>query len=145
MKKDGRHFGPNLKTDSIIEHMQKKVDFNMFFQSNDTKTSFLRAYFLHLICDYRFFGEYIKCEILSDLSFAEAVKIGYNEYDLITPKIISKYNLKVPNQIKHIISRKGEGEIKLLNEDTVYKFIDDMSQLNLYDEKNKLTNKYNNL
>ena len=49
--KNSHHFGLNFKTDDLIEYMKKKVDFNLFFQNNDINTSFLRAYFLHLICD----------------------------------------------------------------------------------------------
>ena len=140
--KNSHHFGLNYKTDNLIEYMKKKVDFNLFFQSNDINTSFLRAYFLHLLCDYYFFGEYVTDERLSNLSFMDAVKIGFNDYDLITPKLISKYNLEIPDQIKDIISGKGEGEIKLLNEDMVDRFIDEMSSIDLDEEKNKLnTNK----
>ena len=118
--------------------MKKKVDFNLFFNQNDINTSFLRAYFLHLLCDYYFFGEYISDEKLSNLSFDEAVKIGYNDYDLITPKLISKYNLIIPDQIKSIISRKGIGEIKILKEDTVDEFIDNMSKIDLFKAKQEV-------
>ena len=137
--KNSHHFGLNYKTDNIIEYMKKKVDFNLFFEQNDINTSFLRAYFLHLLCDYYFFGEYISDEKLVNLSFDEAVKIGYNDYDLITPKLISKYGLEIPDQIKSIISRKGEGEIKILKEDIIDTFIDTMSNLDLYEEKKKVT------
>ena len=137
--KNSHHFGLNYKTDNIIEYMKKKVDFNLFFEQNDINTSFLRAYFLHLLCDYYFFGEYISDEKLVNLSFDEAVEIGYNDYDLITPKLISKYGLEIPDQIKSIISRKGEGEIKILKEDIIDTFIDTMSNLDLYEEKKKVT------
>ncbi len=136
--KNSHHFGLNYKTDNIIEYMKKKVDFNLFFNQNDINTSFLRAYFLHLLCDYYFFGEYISDEKLSNLSFDEAVKIGYNDYDLITPKLISKYNLIIPDQIKSIISRKGIGEIKILKEDTVDEFIDNMSKIDLFKAKQEV-------
>ena len=136
--KNSHHFGLNYKTDNIIEYMKKKVDFNLFFEQNDINTSFSRAYFLHLLCDYYFFGEYISDEKLSNLSFDEAVKIGYNDYDLITPKLISKYNLIIPDQIKNIISRKGIGEIKILKEDTVDEFIDNMSKIDLFKAKQEV-------
>ena len=138
--KNSHHFGLNFKTEDIIEYMKKKVDFNLFFQSNDIDTSFLRAYFLHLLCDYRFFGEYVTDERLVGLSFMDAVKIGFNDYDLITPILISKYNLEVPEQIKDIVSKKGEGNLNLLNEELVYRFIDEMADVNLENEKNKLIN-----
>ena len=138
--KNSHHFGLNYQTEDLIEYMQKKVDFSLFFQSNDINTTFLRAYFLHLLCDYRFFGEYITDERLMGLSFREAVRIGFNDYDLITPILISRYNLEIPEQIKDIVSRKGEGTLQLLDEDLVYRFIDEMAEVNLDEEKSKLTN-----
>ena len=138
--KNSHHFGLNYQTENLIEYMQKKVDFNLFFQKNDINTSFLRAYFLHLLCDYYFFGKYITDDRLSGLSLKEAAKIGYNDYDLITPKLISKYDLFIPKEIKSIIMGKGEGELKLLDEELVYKFIDEMANLNLAEEKNKFLN-----
>ena len=138
--KNSHHFGLNYQTEDLIEYMQKKVDFSLFFQNNDINTTFLRAYFLHLLSDYRFFGEYITDERLMGLSFREAVRIGFNDYDLITPILISRYNLEIPEQIKDIVSRKGEGTLQLLDEDLVYRFIDEMAEVNLDEEKSKLTN-----
>ncbi len=140
--KNSHHFGSNYKTDNIIEYMKKKVDFNMFFKDNDINTSFLRAYFLHLLCDYAFFGEYVSDERLTKLPFMDVVKIGYNDYDLITPKLISKYNLEIPEQVKDILSRKGSGNIELLDETTVDRFIDEMSSLDLEEEKNRVISGY---
>ena len=139
--KNSHHFGLNFKTDNLIEYMKKKVDFNLFFASNDINTSFLRAYFLHLVCDYYFFGEYINSEKLSGLSFMDAVKIGFNDYNLLTPKLIAKYDLEVPETIKDIISGKGEGEIQVLDEKTVDQFISEMANLDLNLEKEKLAGK----
>ena len=113
---------------------------NLFFEFNDINTSFLRAYFLHLLCDYRFFGEYISNSKLDSLSFSEAVTIGYNDYNIITPKLIEKYNLDIPFQIKDIILGKGQGELRILDEDIVDKFIDDMAKIDLYKEKDNYTN-----
>ena len=139
--KNSHHFGLNFKTDNLIEYMKKKVDFNLFFASNDINTSFLRAYFLHLVCDYYFFGEYINSEKLRGLSFMDAVKIGFNDYNLLTPKLIAKYDLEVPEAIKDIISGKGEGEIQVLDEKTVDQFISEMANLDLNLEKEKLVGK----
>ena len=137
--KNSHHFGLNYQTKNIIEYMKKKVDFSLFFQSNDINTSFLRAYFLHLLCDYRFFGDYITDERLFGLSFKEAAKIGYNDYDLITPILISKYDLEIPEEIRSIVMGKGEGHIKILDENLVYRFIDEMAYVNLDEEKSRLT------
>ncbi len=135
--KSSHHFGTNYETTSVIEYMKRKVDFSKFFAQNDINTSFLRAYFLHLLCDYYFFGEYIKDEKFAGLSFQDAVKIGFNDYNLITPKLIKEYELEIPEQIKDMINGVGIGEIKLLDETTVDSFINEMSNLDLQKEKEK--------
>ena len=135
--KNSRHFGKNFVTDNLIEYLKKKVDFKLFFEKNNLDTSFRRAYYLHLLCDYYFFGEYIKDEQLSHYTYEEAVKLGYNDYDLITPILIKKYNLEVPEQIEDIINKKGKGTFTIFNESTVDKFIEEMSNLNLDKEKEK--------
>lgn len=139
--KNSYHFGYSPKTDSIIEYMKKKVDFNLFFKSNNLNTSFLRAYFLHLLCDYYFFGEYISDKRLVNLSIMEASKIGYNDYDIITPVLIEKYKFPIPYQVRDVLSRKAEGKLQLLDEDIVYKFIDEMSSVNLEEEMMKVLKK----
>ena len=136
--KNSHHFGLNDGTSkTLIEYMKKKVDLHLFFRYNDINTSFLRAYFLHLICDNCFLGDYIKDKRLEELSLMDAIKIGVNDYNLITPIVISKYNLEIPKQIKEIISNEGIGNLEILNEDSVYKFIDDMANLDLESEKKK--------
>lgn len=136
--KNNRHFGENYRTNNFIEYMKRKVNFNKFFSINDINTSFLRAYFLHLICDYYFFGKYIKDDIFKNMSLDEAIKVGYNEYNIITPILIKKYNLEIPKEIKDLISEKGIGNLKILNESTIDKFIEEMSSTDLESEKKQL-------
>ena len=137
--KNSRHFGTNNKTDDIIEYMKNKVDFKKFFEINDINSSFLRAYFLHLVCDYYFFGEYITSDKLKGLSFMDAVKLGYSDYDLITAKLIKKYNLNIPMEVKDLISMKEEGDLQIIDEVMVDNFINEMSNIDLYDRKKLLT------
>ena len=137
--KKSHHFGNSIETNSLIEYMKNKVNFNLFFSYNDINTSFAKAYFLHLLCDYYFFGDYIKDERLKDLSLRDAIKVGYNDYNLITPILINKYGLEVPDQVKDMMLQEGQGELQILDLETVYKFIDEMSSLNLEDEKIKRT------
>lgn len=133
--KNSRHFGETTKTDDIVEYMKKKVSFKSFFNQNDINTSFRKAYFLHLLCDYYFFGNYVTNEKLKDLSFMDAVKIGFNDYNLITPKLIKEYNLTIPEQIKDLINTEGVGELQLLDYSTIDSFIEDMSNFDLDKEK----------
>lgn len=68
----------------------------------------------------------------------EVVKIGFNDYDLITPIIIQKYNLELPPQLQFLKDCKGDGELQLLSLDEVFKFIEEMALLNLLEEKSKV-------
>ena len=136
--KNNRHFGENYRTNNFIKYMKRKVNFGKFFSINDINTSFLRAYFLHLVCDYYFFDEYINKEPFLNISLEEAIKIGYNEYNIIIPKLIKKYNLEIPKKNKNLISEKGIGNLKILNESTIDKFIEDMSNINLENKKKEL-------
>lgn len=136
--KNSRHFGYNFNTSDIVEYMKKKVGFKPFFDKNDINTSFLRAYFLHLICDYYFFEQYKDKEEIKKVSFKELVSIVHNDYDLITEKLIKEFDLDIPDTIRDILTHKGTGSIQILDVDTLYKFIDDMASLDLDKEKEKL-------
>jgi hypothetical protein len=133
--KRARHFGNDYKPSSLIDYMKTKVDFNEFFLNNDIDTSFLRAYFLHLLCDYYFFDSCINDSRLANLSLEEGVKIGYNDYDLITEYLINKYNLDIPEIAKDIMSRKGVGKLQILEIDKVDEFINRMANLDLSNER----------
>ena len=130
--KNARHFGDNNKPNNLVEYMKTKVNFNDFFSNNDINTSFLR--------DYYFFDNCINDPRLADLSLEEGVKIGYNDYDLITEYLIDKYDLDIPEVAKDIMSRKGTGKLQILDVDKVDEFIDKMSKLDLYKEKDKFIN-----
>ena len=138
--KNSRHFGENFKTDNVIDYMRRKVSFKKFFEQNDLNTSFRRAYFLHLLCDYCFFGEYITNEKIKDIPFMDIVKIGYNDYNIITPKLIKEYDLTIPEQIKDMVNGEGIGEIKLLDESIIDSFIEDMSNNDLEEKGKELDN-----
>lgn len=138
--KNARHFGQTNQVDNIIDYMKKKVDLGLFLKNNEINNSFMRAYFLHLLCDYYFFGDYIFDESIAKLPLMDAVKIGYNDYSLITPILIEKYQLEVPEVARQFTDLKGVGEIQFLKVDLVDKFIADMAALNLEEEKEKYTN-----
>ena len=136
--KNSHHFGENYNTDDAIEYMKKKVNFHSFFENNDLSTSFLRAYFLHLICDYLFFGEYITSDQIKGLSFIEVRDKGYADYNRITPLLIKKYDLEIPEIIKDMISGFSAGEFEIINEENVYKFIDEMASLDIFSFMNDI-------
>ena len=138
--KNSHHFGDNYNTTDAIEYMKKKVNFDKFFVFNDLSTSFLRAYFLHLISDYLFFGEYITNKEINGKTLLEIRDIGYADYNRITSKLVKKYDLVIPEKIKWILNSHSEGELEILKEDQVYTFIEDMSNININNFKNNILN-----
>lgn len=136
--KNSHHFGENYNTTYAIEYIKKKVNFNKFFSCNDLTSSFLRAYFLHLICDYLFFGEYVTHKDIVGKTFEETREKAFNDYNRITPKLVEKYDLVIPECIKKIVSGHSDGNLELLNEKRVYKFIEDMSNIDINDFKNNI-------
>ena len=136
--KNSHHFGENYNTTDAIEYMRKKVNFDKFFSYNNLSTSFLRAYFLHLISDYLFFGEYITHEDIKGMSLVEIRDKGYADYNRITSKLIEKYNLVIPESIKEIVSGYSDGELEIIQEEQVYKFIEDISNININEFKNNI-------
>ncbi len=139
--KNSHHFGENYQTTDAIEYMQKKVNFEKFFEKNDINTSFRRAYFLHLLADYYFFGKYITRHDLIGKTLIDVAKIGFNDYDLITPIIIEKYDIDLPPQLDFLNNCKGKGTLQILNKDEVFKFIEDMSLIDIMNEKKSFDNK----
>ena len=138
--KNARHFGLTNQANNIIDYMKKKVDLGLFLKNNEINNSFMRAYFLHLLCDYYFFGDYIYDDKLNKYPLKDAVMMGYNDYSLITPILIKKYNLDVPEVARKYTDLKGTGEISFLKVDLVDKFISDMASLDLEEEKEKYIN-----
>ena len=51
------------------------MNFEKFFEVNDIDTSFKRAYFLHLLADYYFFGNHITHSDLIGKTLMDIVKI----------------------------------------------------------------------
>jgi hypothetical protein len=136
--KNSHHFGENYNTTDMIEYMKKKVNFEKFFENNDLDTSFKRAYFLHLICDYVFFGEYITHDSISGMTFDEIKLKGFNDYNRITPILIDKYKLTIPDVISGIVMGHSDGELEIISEQYVYEFIKNMSEVNLEEYKNNI-------
>lgn len=136
--KNSHHFGENYNTTDAIEYMRRKVNFDKFFIYNDLSTSFLRAYFLHLISDYKFFGEYVTHKDVEGLSTSEIREKGYADYNRITPKLVKKYNLVIPESIREIVSGHSDGELEIINEEKVYKFIEDISNININEFKKEI-------
>lgn len=136
--KNSRHFGENYEITNAMEYIKKKVNIRKFLDNNHLNTSFSRAYFLHLICDKLFFKEYVNYKNIECMSKEDIITKGYADYNRITPIIVKKYDLEVPELIKEIISGHSDGELELINKDGVYKFIEEMASLDILSFKDDI-------
>ncbi len=93
-----------------------------FLLDRDMKTSFNRGYFLHLLSDYLFYNKYIEC-------FSKKI---YDDYDLLNKKLIDKYKVTLPEEVKNKVFYKDYGELTILSESLVEKFVDEISNMDIY-------------
>ena len=91
-----------------------------FVINNNLDSSFNRGYLLHLYTDKVFYQQF--------LDMREFKKDIYNDYDILNKRIIEKYGIDIPEQIKDIVSMK-KGKTKLLVENEVFDFIERISQV----------------
>lgn len=81
--------------------MEKKVQsqiYMSFLKDKNVNNSFNRGYFLHLLTDYLFYNKYVD----------RMTKDMYNDYDITNKKLIDKYNVELPNEIKGSVFFKKE-------------------------------------
>lgn len=104
-----------------------------FLEENEIDSSFNRGYFLHLITDYLFYNKYLD----------HFTKDIYQDYDIINKRLMKKYNVTLPSEVKDKVFFK-EGTTKILSFELACKVIDEVSSLDLYEvKKESHTTKWN--
>lgn len=114
---------PDSTPDKSITHYggnSGHSNIGKFLKSNKIDTSFNRGYFLHLITDYLFYNYYLD-------RFSKDI---YNDYDIINSKLIEKYNVDLPIEIKDKVFFK-QGKTKILSFNLACKVIDEISNLDI--------------
>lgn len=132
--KNASHYGENYITTNAMLYMKKKTNLVKFLESNKIDNSFQRGYFLHLICDYKFFDYYIDSSILKTKSLDEVVKLGFLDYDRISQELLEEFDLvslDLPKKILDMMNRSDGKKLEFLDKSHVYNFIDEMSQVDL--------------
>ena len=84
----------------------------------------MEGYFLHLIVDYLFYNKY----------FTNFDTRLYNDYDIINKKLIEKYKITIPDEIKADVKFK-EGTIEILDIDKLEKMISEISKKKISEYK----------
>lgn len=120
---EGIIFPDSVKDKSLTHYGIKSSKSNLlrFLKDRDIDNSFNRGYFLHLLTDYLFYNRYVDT----------MTKDMYNDYDLLNAKLIEKYDVKIPEKVQNQVFYKTEGSLKILSEDLVIKFINEVSQYDI--------------
>lgn len=122
---------PDMTNDKSKTHYgnggSSETDLKNYLSTNKIKTSFDKGYFLHLITDYLFYNRYLKI-------FSKDI---YNDYDILNSYLIEKYKVILPENIKDKVFFK-EGQLKLLNKETIVEFIENVSQIDLSDVEKEI-------
>ena len=116
---------PDDVTDKSLTHYganSSKTNLYKYLEENEINSSYNRGYFLHLLTDYLFYNKYLK-DVSEDI---------YNDYDILNLYLIEKYNIKIPEKVKNIVSYKN-GNTKILNKELVDLLINEISNLNIDD------------
>ena len=113
---------PDLLDKSISHYGESSSspDFNKFLETNSLDSEYNQGYFLHLITDYLFYNKFLK-------KFSNEI---YRDYDKLNEFLINKYNLEIPSEIKSIV-KFGQGEPKILNRESICKFIEVVASIDI--------------
>lgn len=115
---------PDLK-DKATSHFgqySSTPDLNRYCREVGLNSSYNRGYFLHLLTDDLFYNKYLE-------RFSTEI---YDDYNKINQAIIDKYGLKIPDIIKELVKFEN-GKTRLLNFDSICKFIDTVGNIELKD------------
>lgn len=111
LKKPESHFGP----------ASSDPDTRRYAEECGLDTSYNRGYYLHLLTDKLFYGEYLT-------RFSPEI---YKDYDKLNSRIIERYGIKLPEQIRDVVSYE-KGDPVILDE-TVFDFIEVAADMGLCD------------
>lgn len=119
---NGVIFPDSVKDKAITHYGEKSSKSNLyeFLKDKNVNNSFNRGYFLHLLTDYLFYNKYVD----------RMTKDMYNDYDITNKKLIDKYNVELPNEIKGSVFF-NEGDLQILSYDLLYKMIDEISNMDI--------------
>ncbi len=102
------------------EETSHRPNLNRYYQEEGLNNSYNRGYFLNLLTDYLFYNKYLK-EYSSDIFY---------DFKRMNKRIEEKYDVRVPEGLESRVRYK-EGDLKAIDEESVYNFIDTVGQLDL--------------
>ena len=123
------HFGESKRPTSVKEMMDFKMDIVKAAKQINLDSSFSRAEFLHLISDDIFY-RFVYSDKLEQWSPEEVKQAMYEDFDFVTYYILSKYNIELPESLKHLATDK-KGESRFFTPDSIDRFISTISAIDL--------------
>lgn len=114
---------PDLSKDKGKSHYgeySSNPDLDRYLRERNITNEFDEGYFLHLVTDYLFYNKYLK----------KWDKFIYDDYDKLNNKLIEKYRITIPKELLDVVKTK-DGELTVLNEADIYKFIDAVGRINV--------------
>lgn len=117
------HYSPYCSSDTNLYEflLDKKID-NLFNL----------GYFLHLVADCVFYNRYF-----ADKKGINNAELVHSDYDILNKRLLKRYDITLPEEVKEYALFK-EGELKVLTEEKVYEFINEISNYNLYELAEKI-------
>ena len=121
---------PDSVSDKSLTHYgekSSKVNLKEFLRENEIDNDYNKGYFLHLVTDYIFYNKFLDC-------FSKDI---YNDYDILNEILQKKFNVTIPESVKNKVFYK-RGETKILEEEKVVKFIEEVSDYKLSEIREKV-------
>lgn len=113
------------KRESHYGESSSSPDLKKFLESNSLDNEYNQGYLLHLITDYLFYNKYLK-------GFSDEL---YHDYNKLNKYLIRKYGVEIPSEIKSEVGFE-DGDLKILNRDSICRFIEAVAQIDLKKCKN---------
>lgn len=137
---------PDITKDKSVTHYGKDAAWSnpaKYLQANDRKieNSYKRGYFLHLITDFLFYHKLVDIEdvaarAIKDESVKDKwIKNQRNDFSILEGEIRERYDIekyidRLPDNIRKVMTR-AEGELKVFERESLFKFLEDMAQIDL--------------
>lgn len=123
---------PDTVKDKTLTHFSNKSansNLKEFLKKYSIQNSYYAGWFLHLIVDREFYQNYLNnWDQRKDVNR----EILYQDYDILNKEIMEKYKITFPKEIQKFAILK-EGELTYIKRETIFKFIDKMSKINVED------------
>lgn len=130
---------PDLAKDKSRTHfarLSSESNWGKFLRFYSLDNGYYAGWFLHLITDRLFFEEYLNDWENRDDANGEKL---YSDYYILNKSIIEKYNVPIVEEVKDYMAYHKEEKLNYINKETLYKFIDEISDIDLkeYEQRAK--------